>query len=89
MPEQRLESDPMMDGETKPINPLWVCEACEMIGEAGEARAHGEKQGHVVECLTLRESDAIRDIWAEQRAKRVAGFLTYAHLRAHGRLDAT
>jgi hypothetical protein len=63
------------------INPLWVCEECQLIGEEDEARRHGRAAGHTVECLTLRESDAVRGIWADQRAARIAAFITYGRLR--------
>lgn len=57
---------------------LWVCHDCKMVGTEAEARAHHIAKGHEPVVLTEDESAAVRTLWNEERAKRVAGFMLAA-----------
>ena len=55
---------------------LWVCDPCKMIGEPDEAERHCSLTGHSVRELSREETDGIRELWLEERARRVAAIRT-------------
>ena len=55
---------------------LWVCDPCEMIGDADEATRHCSATGHRVRELSKEETDGIRELWLKEQAGRVAAIQT-------------
>jgi hypothetical protein len=50
---------------------LWICHACEAIGEEADAERHMEAAGHAIEKLDQVTSDAVRRAWLKDRCARI------------------
>ena len=69
------------------MDDLWVCSACSLIGDVGEANRHEDATGHEVRRLTDAEQTGVRERWVEEgRDPRSGGVTLVPSLLAYARM---